>query len=157
MLLHPRVARAKFEKLVATIEGASNAEGHAWRFLHASFPLIRVEVLDQNREPLLQLAINALNYPHRALGFTALSLQGQPIPWNAVPPRSDSEGNTHVYALTDGRAWFCTEGTDEFHSTYPSALAWEWTRQYPAGEPTRIIDAVVALIATDGRGTEAVA
>jgi hypothetical protein len=145
-ILHPDVARVKFPKLVEEIRAGHRAT-FPWAVVDAVFPSILIELRNAN-EVALGLVVDAENWNHRALGLTLTDPDFRRYAqYHEVAQRTSTDNEAHIYAnLATGKLWFCTQGTNEFHSNYASLIAWESIRHLESARPARVIEECVKLI-----------
>lgn len=142
--------QAFFEAFVGPIHQAPPHP--SWRFLQSSFPYVALHVLDTKGQPILGLLLDATDWPHRPPRATPCSVDFRRRfgVKECAPFLHKEPGENHIYdnplKLPGVGAYFCVEGTREFHEDYGDAMPWESVRHLGNFTPVAIVNNVVALI-----------
>lgn len=148
MALLPRqTARRFFPEFESSIRDARRPG--VWGFEHAAFPFVAVTVLDERGRPLHGVVLNAEDWPLRPPRVMPTSLDFRRLLRATEVQRKVEGAEAHVYEdpKRPGQgAYFCVEGTWEFHQDYARAVPWHDVRHLPEFQPAAILDNVVDLI-----------
>lgn len=138
-LIPAQVARTYHEQLVRRFEAVQGEYEDTWQFEKSPFPYLCLHVMGPENSPLVGLLIDARNYPHRALSVTLtdLSFKGT---IGIVPGKpADTERRCLVYNRSKRRHWFCTPGTDEYHSHYSGVEPFDRIRGKAEAGPLEVV------------------
>ena len=141
-----------FEVFRASLEAAP-PHPH-WRLKYIAFPYAALEVLNSQGKPIVGVLIDARDWPHRPPSATPCSLDFRQRfavkDCAAFIPKEAGENHIWDSARRLGQgAYFCVEGTREFHEDYGDALPWEAVRHLPNFSPVAIINNVVSILKRD--------
>lgn len=146
--LHQEVSRKKFSSIIEHLKNHVRIHNPPWTLVSYGYPFIGIHVLNVKGEARIALRLDAAEWPHRPFGVRPMSLNFQAnISEGSIPKAEAVEGGCHIYAdLRQGTAWFCTQGTLEFHENYSEDLPWESVRDNANMQPEMIVSRCVALI-----------
>ena len=145
-VLHPAVSRRRFVSVVERLKSHIDTHQPPWSLAAEGYPFIGIHVFNLKGEAKIALRLDASEWPHRPLGVLPMSLNFQMIIQAMNIPQAEAvEGGCHIYTdLKRGCAWFCTQGTMEFHENYSEDVPWEAVRDNMP--PEAIVSRCVALI-----------
>ena len=150
MSLFPReLARAYFPKLLATLQGAESL-GSRWRVVEHNFPYVAIHVIDTNGAPLVGLLVDGRDWPHRPFSVRGASPDfRRRLKALELPRILDDAGEAHIYddpKAPEGGAYFCVEGTREYHEDYGHVVVWENVRHLNEFQPIAVINNCVSML-----------
>lgn len=120
-----------------------------WEFRQAAFPFVAVLVFDDRGQPLCGLVLDAANWPLRPPRVTPTSTDFRHVlsSGQIKVKRDGTEGHVYEDAKRPGQgAYFCVEGTYEFHEDYARASPWHDVRHLSEFQPEAIVDNAVELL-----------
>lgn len=147
------LGRVFFPSFADPIQSAS-ASQHNWQVVYVAYPYLAVHVLNSERNAKLGILFDATDWPHRpprAIPCTP-DFTKRLASKEVAPFLLREGGENHVWddAKRPGQgAYFCVEGTREFHEDYGDALSWESVRHLPNFGPVGIVNNVVSLLKRD--------
>jgi hypothetical protein len=150
MHILPRdLARAYFPDLLAALQGARGLESR-WRVFGYNFPYIAIHVHHASGPAFIGLLVDASDWPHRPFSVRAATPDfSRRLKAEDLPRIRDEAGEAHVYddpkAIQSG-AYFCVEGTREYHEDYGHVVPWEYVRHLKEFQPIAVINNCVAML-----------
>lgn len=133
------VARIYHEQLVERFADVQGEYEDTWRLEKSPFPYLCFHVVGPGGEPLLGLLADARNYPHRALSVTLTDPSFTGTVGGVPSKPADTERERLVYNQDKRRHWFCTPGTDEYHTHYSGVEPFDRIRGAEEIQPLEVV------------------
>lgn len=150
MSLLPReLASQFFPDLVEELQEATDLR-NVWEMMDYNFPYIALHVFHEDGGVLIGLLLDAVDWPHRP--FSAIPAAPnfrKRLPVKKVPRAKDNAGEVHVYndpKAPGTGAYFCVEGTREYHEDHGDIVPWEWVRHLPQYKAVAVVNNCVDLV-----------
>lgn len=126
----------------------------AWRLLYVAYPVVAIHVLRLDGQPLVGLLLEVPDWPHKPPRVTPCSLDFRQRlnrkDIEGILKRDDGEPHVYdTYRRFEQGAYFCVEGTRDFHEDYGDALPWESVRHLGNFSPVAILHNVSDLLKRD--------
>lgn len=125
MVVHPAVARRKFERDVRPlVEHPGAFVGVGIRPLLVAYPIVRVALRWPSRETEIALELSAPDWDYRPPSADWMTLEGSLLPAGEAPTANGFQAPNPQTRRPD-RPWLCFRGCLEFHEyTGHAADAW---------------------------------
>lgn len=116
MIVHPVLARARFERsIVALLESPSMYEKAGLRKIHYEFPILIVELHSRRHERWLRLRVDATDYDYRPLQGWWVDAQGAPLVAGSSLVPQGAGFQINPAPNQERRCWFCFKGWRDWH------------------------------------------
>jgi hypothetical protein len=150
MSILPRdLAQAFFPELLRALTSAKGLESR-WRVVDHNFPFVALHVIHAEGMPLVGLLIDARDWPHRPFSVRAATPDfKRRLKAEELPRIRDEAGEAHVYddpKAMEAGAYFCVQGTREYHEDYAHVVAWENVRHLKEFEPVWVVNNCVSML-----------
>lgn len=148
-VLHPAVSERRFPELVESLQEAA-PDHESWSLEYYEHPFIAVHVHNLEGAPALGILLDASDWPHRPPAYIPFNLSfKRRLAVEEIESREDELGQRHVVA-TNGRVWFCVQGTQQFHRHYGDILPWEEIRHLETASPKRVFLECIRCLDREG-------
>lgn len=138
---HRAVTQAYFERIHREFEEAAPLHAAVWQLKVAVTPQLCFHAMSHAGKPALGLILNFQNWPHRAVSVLPTDVNFRTL----IPALQGKPGDTGRVGVflnektNPKRFWFCTPGTDEYHSLYGDVEPFDRVRLSPEVHPLEVL------------------